>query len=245
MRPFEFAGRPARALLAGDTGLVIEFGDEIDPEVNALVHELDSAIAETKPQGLQETVPSYRSLLLVFDPLTTHPDALLNELQKLRDTTAQKTPARQYAIPVCYGGSYGEDLQAVARTLGLSADEVVAIHTESWYRVYMIGFAPGFAYLGVLDQRLHLARRVDPRAMTPAGSVMIGGQQTGVAAMAMPSGWHLLGRTPLRAFDMRLEQPFRLSPGDEVQFQSVSEEVYRQIEAKVAEGPEWPQDGEL
>lgn len=214
---------PVRLLPAGEAALVVELGEAIDPAVNQRVHQLDAAIAAAKLAGVVETVPTYRSILVGFDPLATDAATLGAAITALaaQDFSHAAPTGRRWFIPVAFGGEYGEDLDDVARRTKLSSAEVVALHTAEDYRVYMIGFSPGFAYLGTLPKALHLPRRETPRLKTPAGSVMQGGAQAAISPTAMPSGWHILGRTPVRIFDLAAARPFLLSPGDHVRFVAV------------------------
>ncbi|MGQ9370911.1 5-oxoprolinase subunit PxpB [Azospirillum sp. ST 5-10] len=233
---------PPRLLPAGDAALVIELGDGIAPELNEAVQCLDRRIAAAHLPGVVETVPTYRSLLLTFDPVLTSAEQLTPALLDLAQGLAADpaTTARRWVIPVRFGGARGEDLDAVARHAGLSTDEVVRLHCAADYRVYMLGFSPGFAYLGGLPDALHLPRRQSPRLSTPAGSLMQGGAQAAVSPVAMPSGWHLLGRTPLRVFDLRRERPFLLAPGDRVRFTAIDDGEYERLAAAAERGEAVP-----
>ncbi len=222
-----------RLLAAGDGALIVELGEGIAPALNAAVHRLDRRIADAGLPGVVETVPTYRSVLVVFDPARTDPDPLGRALLALADGLAQPSaePQRRWIVPVCFGGVHGEDLDDVARRSGLTSGEVVALHCAADYRVYMLGFSPGFAYLGGLPEALHQPRRENPRMATPAGSVMQGGAQAAISPIAMPSGWHLLGRTPVKTFDLRRPSPFLLAPGDRIRFAAVSVAEYDRLAA--------------
>lgn len=183
-----------RLLPCGNSALVIEFGDHIDAELNTRVLALDALLAEEKIAGIAETVPTYRSLLVHYDPTVT----LYSELgaKLLRLAAREGLPSRKgkrWRVPVVYGGAFGIDLEAVAARAGMTQDEVVARHTAGDYRVYMLGFLPGYTYLGGLDPKLATPRRQDPRLETPSGTVAIGGVQTGIQCITAPSGWNLLG----------------------------------------------------
>jgi KipI family sensor histidine kinase inhibitor len=212
-----------RLLPAGEAGLVVELGDAIDPAINARVHRLDAAIAAANLPGIVETVPTYRSILISFDPAVASFDALGTAIRALAAPThAAHVPAgRRWFMPAAFGGEHGEDLEDVARRVKLSPAEVVALHEATDYRVYMLGFSPGFAYLGTLPEALRLPRRENPRLKTPAGTVMQGGAQAAISPTAMPSGWHLLGRTPVKLFDLARDPPFLLAPGDHVRFVAI------------------------
>lgn len=208
-----------RIKVAGDSGLVVEFAERIDPAVSARVLDLDRAILAARFPGVLETLPTYRTLFVRFDPLATDARRLEQTLERLATAASADTrPGRLWRVPVAYGGADGADLEHVARAKDLTTAEVVALHSTTIYHVYMLGFSPGYAYLGGLDARLHLSRRVDPRSRTPAGMIAIGGQQASIQSIAAPSGWHMLGRTPVRIFDMRRQHPFLIAPGDKVTF---------------------------
>ncbi|SEC95975.1 sensor histidine kinase inhibitor, KipI family [Rhizobiales bacterium GAS188] len=208
-----------RLLLSGDSALVVEFGDRIDPQLNERVLMLDAHLAREPITGVTETVPTYRSLLVHYDPTLIGYAELGAELMSL--AVREGEPARKgrrWRVPVVYGGEFGIDLEAVAETAGLTPDEVVARHSGGDYRVYMLGFLPGYTYLGGLDPVLATPRREDPRLETPAGTIGIGGVQTGIQCLAAPSGWNLLGRTPVRTYHPRRDPIFLMEPGDYVTF---------------------------
>jgi KipI family sensor histidine kinase inhibitor len=219
-----------------EDALLIRFGDAIDPSINARVH---AATARLKQLPDVECVPAYASLLLRFDPARWAEDAGIAPHQCLRDvitTTLQalsdtSESARQIDIPVLYDDETGPDLAAIAMHTGLSIEEVIARHTAVTYRVAMLGFAPGFPYLLGLDPTLAMPRRADPRKSVPAGSVAIGGNQTGIYPQALPGGWQLIGRTPLTLFDLRTSSPSLLWPGDQVRFQPIDQQAYRRLQA--------------
>lgn len=227
-----------RLLPAGDAALAIEFGDAIDPALNARVHALDRAIAADPPAGLVETVPTYRSLLVHFDPLTTDAATLGAILLARAATTAEAaaTAGRLFRIPVRYGGPMGEDLESVAERLNLTPEQVVALHAGEDFPVYMIGFSPGLAYLGGLPAALHLPRRDNPRAAVPRGAVLMAGQQTLFYPVEMPTGFHVLGRTPVRCFDIARPDPFLLRPGDRVRFVPIDDAEYARLDAAAEAG---------
>lgn len=244
-----------RFLWAGDGALVIEFGNEISPTLAARAHGTANALESAGLPWLVEVLPSYRSVLVEFDPLLISPAAALEELQRIAQTAAAapmpgpvpdpaardasaETNGRQtdiVCIPVCYGGRFGPDLDDVAAHTGLSPNEVVAVHSEPLYLVYMIGFMLGFPYLGRMSPRLATPRLASPRTIVPAGSVGIAGSQTGVYPQASPGGWRLIGRTPLRLADPYADPPCLLRAGNRIRFVPVDESAYRAIEA-IAKG---------
>lgn len=211
-------GRWPRLLPLGDRGLLVEFGAEVSPEVNALVRGAEPLLARLP--GVSETVPAFRSLLLVYDPFRTTFDRLAEYVEAVARGVrpAPDEGGQLLEVPVAYGGAWGPDLEAVAAALGLSQADVVALHTGTIYRVYMLGFAPGFPYLGLLPEALRLPRRATPRTRVPTGSVAIADAFTGIYPQDTAGGWHLLGRTPLRLFDPSGKTPFLLAPGDRVRF---------------------------
>ncbi len=229
---------PPRFLPVGDTALSVEFGSTIEPDINDRVTAFDRAVTAAGLPGIIETVPSYRALLVEYEPRQLSFDALVAHLLAVDgDRPDELTPAqRRWIVPVAYGQEFGEDLPEVARRRNLSPEAVIAAHVSSVYRVYMIGFAPGFAYLGRLPPELELPRRETPRQRVAEGSVMIGGLQTAIAPMAIPTGWHILGRTPLRCLDMQKPDPFLFQPGDRVRFRPIGLQEFEALSARSAMG---------
>lgn len=222
---------------AGDSALVVEFEERIDPAVSARVLDLDRAIAAAKLPGVLETLPTYRTLLVRFDPLASDPAALEPAIATMAAAArGDARPGRLWRIPVAYGGELGADLDDVARAKSMTTDEVVRLHSSVAYHVYMLGFVPGYVYLGGLDARLHISRRVNPRLRTPAGTISIGGQQAAVQSIEAPSGWHLLGRTPVRTFDTRREPPFLIQPGERVTFTPIDAATFERLAAHAERG---------
>jgi KipI family sensor histidine kinase inhibitor len=218
-----------------EDALLLRFGERIDVDLNAQVQAAAASLGSRLPE--LECVPAYASLLLRFDPSTwagndgLHPHQRLQAVVSaaLRDRDQVTIASRELIIPVCYGGEYGPDLDEVAACCGLDADAVVARHTAGNYRVAMLGFAPGFPYLLGLDPQLAVSRRTDPRQRVPAGSVAIGGSQTGIYPEVLPGGWQLIGRTPLRLFDVTASEPSLLAAGDRVRFRAIDEATFRQL----------------
>ena len=226
-------------LPCGDQALIVEFGDAIDPDVNRRVHDLAHAIESAGVTGVYDLVPTYRSLLVYYNPVRTSWPELEDSLRSLLSDTGDRitsTP-RVVLLPTLYGGEHGPDLDFVAENAGMTPDEAVELHAGTDYLVYMMGFSPGFPYLGGLDERLATPRLESPRLEIPAGSVGIAESQTGVYPVASPGGWQLIGRTPLRLFDETAEQPALLRAGDYIRFVPMeSEASYLEVLESVEAG---------
>lgn len=221
--------------LCGDRSLLVYLGEQINPELNRSVHALTRALRRHSHPAIVEVSPSYHCLLVEFDPVRIRPDQV-QELVRSHLATLDpgQEESRVVEIPVLYGGEAGPDLEAVARHTGLTPDEVVRLHAAGLYRVYCLGFSPGFAYMGGLDPALHTPRLPDPRTKVPGGSVAIGGAQTGVYPSPSPGGWLLIGRAPLAMFSPWQSPPSRLNPGDDVRFVPIPVERYAELEAESA-----------
>jgi inhibitor of KinA len=209
-----------RIVTAGDSALVVEFAERIDPEVNGRVVALAETIDAERIGGVRDVVPTFRSVAIYFDPLRTDFDRLSERLERAAaDARPAATIAREpIRIPVSYGGASGPDLEEVARYAGMTEAEVITLHSAPVYRVYMLGFVPGFAYMGTVDPRIAAPRRSTPRLRVPSGSVGIAGGQTGIYPSETPGGWQLIGRTLLKPFDPSRAEPFLLKAGDSVEF---------------------------
>lgn len=204
---------------AGDSLVLVEFESTIAPDVNRRAVALAAAIAGAHVPGVRDVVPAYASVGVHVDPLRFDHATLEAVISHAWDTAAEAEPAaRTVEIPVCYGGAFGPDLSEVAAFAGCSDDEVIARHAAGRYRVYMLGFLPGFAYLGGVEGSIAMPRRSAPRTVVPAGSVGIAGRQTGVYPCESPGGWRLIGRTPIALFDLARPAPALLAPGDVVRF---------------------------
>jgi KipI family sensor histidine kinase inhibitor len=216
--------------LMGDRGLLLEFGDEISSEANEKVRRMTLAIQAASMEGIVETVPTYRSLLILYNPLILSTHEMKKRLQKIEEGLRQ-TPfpePKLTRIAVLYGGSYGPDLEEVAKYHQISPEEVVRLHCGKPYFIYMIGFMPGFPYMGELPQELVTPRLKTPRLLVPAGSVAIAQRQTGIYPMESPGGWQILGRTPVKLFDPEKNPPALLQTGDLVQFYPITEKEYNE-----------------
>jgi KipI family sensor histidine kinase inhibitor len=220
-----------RFRIAGDRGLLIDCGEAIDPAVNDKVRALKAIAIQDPVHGVEELIPAYRSLLVIYDPLQTDPHRLQADFKRLEQQVSQGSipAAKVVEIPVCYGGKFGPDIDFVARHNRIGVDDVIRLHTEPRYRIYMIGFAPGFPYLGGLSDKLHTPRLETPRLSIPAGSVGIANDQTGMYPVRTPGGWQIIGRTPLTLFDPNRSEPVLYQAGDRIRFVSISRQKYRQI----------------
>jgi len=220
-----------RIVPAGESALIVEFEDRIDPAVNAAAIALADAMQVEGVAGVRDVVPTYRSVAVYFDPLRTAADALLTRLHReaARASTAAVEPSTAVRIPVCYGDVFGPDLASVAAFAGVGEADVIRFHTAVTYRVFMLGFVPGFAYMGVVDPRIAVPRHATPRVRVPIGSVGLAGVQTGIYPGGTPGGWQLIGRTPVKPFDAGRSQPFLLKAGDAVQFYAIDRAEYERI----------------
>ena len=228
---------PPRLLPSGDSAIAVEFGRAIDDIANQRVLALDKAMAASPIAGVTETVPTYRSLLVHYDPVQIGFEALGAKLAALAQLPVPPAgKARRWRVPVAYGGENGIDLEDVAKSLNITPDEVVARHAGGDYRVAMIGFTPGWSYLSGLDKSLHMPRRLNPRVFTPAGTISIGGVQAGIQCLAAPSGWHLLGRTAVRTFQLHRDPVFLTEPGDRVTFYQVDARTFAEQERAAEAG---------
>lgn len=227
---------------AGDLALVVELGDAISPEINRKVRSLTDALEEGSIPGVFDFLPTYRSVLVYYDPLVVTSGEVQDGIVGLLESAEVTDASTRHIvhIPTLYGGDMGPDIAFVAEHNGIDEQEVVRIHSGADYLVYMMGFSPGFAYLGGLDERLATPRLQSPRTEIPAGAVGIAETQTGVYPMASPGGWQLIGRTPLKLFDPVRERPVLLSAGDYVRFVPIeSQEAYDDILQQVESG-EYP-----
>ncbi len=218
----------AISYLMGDRGLLIEFGDEISREINEKVRRMALAIQAAAIEGIVETVPTYRSLLIIYDPVMLSVESLKKRLNRIEEGL-QQTPLPEpklTRIPVIYGGIYGPDLEEVAKHHQISSAGVVELHCSKPYLIYMIGFMPGFPYMGELPHALATPRLKTPRLSVPKGSVAIAQRQTGIYSMESPGGWQILGRTPVELFDPEKSPPALLQMGDFVQFYPISEKEF-------------------
>jgi inhibitor of KinA len=229
-----------RMLNAGEQGLVVEFGNVIDEAVNARVHRLAKVLMREMRERILEVVPTYRSLFVHFNPLSIERQSLIQEITTLLATldtcSSGDKVVRIVSIPVCYEGEFGPDLDFVAAHNNLSTHDVIELHISVSYLIYMLGFTPGFPYLGGMSERIATPRLDKPRAKIPAGSVGIGGKQTGIYPIESPGGWRIIGRTPLKAFDPSASNPFLFAAGDYLRFHSITSKEYHAIAREVDSG---------
>lgn len=227
-----------KILVAGDSSVLIEFGNEIRPETNRRIAATVQLIREQQIEGIVDMIPTYCALLINYDPRVILYDPLVKRLQSLLkiEVSAGEEKKRIYEIPVCYGGKYGPDMDIIAKHAGLTEEEVIRIHSSRDYLIYMLGFLPGFTYLGGLDERIHTPRLQTPRVRIEAGSVGIGGSQTGIYPLDSPGGWNLMGKTPVKTYDPGREVPILVEAGEYIRFVPVTEEEYLRIEEEVRNG---------
>jgi KipI family sensor histidine kinase inhibitor len=224
-------------LTAGDTVMMVQLGEQIDSGLSDSVLALEAALTQEAPDGLIEIVPSYTGLSVHYDPIQLPPERLKDTVRSLVGRqVAEKPKGRRWALPTVYGGKFGQDLESLADAHGMTTEEVIRRHSNVDYRVFMLGFMPGFAFMGGLDPELATERLASPRPRVPAGSVGIGGAQTGIFSIAAPSGWHMLGRSPVRVFDPRRSNPFLLTAGDLVRFEPVSPDHWDALDGRAEAG---------
>jgi inhibitor of KinA len=226
-----------RFLPCGDTALAVELGDKVDRRISDLVLALAGRVRAASIAGIADLVPTFRSLLIHYDPMTVCQAELKERLVPLLSgLTAARSAGRLWNIPVCYHASLAPDLAEVAARTGLTPERVVAFHSSVTYHVYMVGFLPGYPYLGDLPSELVLPRRDTPRTAVPAGSVAIATSLTAVYALESPGGWHLIGRTPVLLWDPRRDPPAILAAGDQVRFQPIALGDYEALAARSGTG---------
>ena len=227
-----------RLLPAGDRAVSVELADEISREGNARVLTLERLLAERAIAGIGETIPTFRALLVHYDPLVLSWEALVAHIRALVPELAGATPppGRRVELPCAYGGEHGPDLEEVARRLGLAPEEVVRLHAGADHYVYFIGFTPGLPYMTGQPERLTIPRLDRPRTKTPPGSVGIGGTQCSIYSVESPGGFWVLGRTPLRLYDPGAADPILLRAGDHVRFRAIDAGEFAAIAEAVAAG---------
>lgn len=227
-----------KMLPVGDQAILINFGDVIATEINAKVTSFAKEVTSREKPWVIDLIPTFTAVLINYDPLALGYEAMA---EFCKDCLAQMTAGteikrRIFEIPVIYGGAYGEDLPFVADHAGMTVEEVIATHTGTDYLIYMLGFLPGFAYLGGLDERIVTPRLKRPRVRIPAGAVGIGGSQTGIYPTVSPGGWQLIGITPVEVYNPVRTPAILYEAGDMVRFRSVPEEEFLEISQAVAQG---------
>lgn len=230
-RPRRISKELFRLAPLGDAAITVEFGDEINPHINARVATFAQTVADQGWEGIHDIVPTYRSVTIYFDALHWSVSSLVNRLKRLPlpSSNGISSGGTLHTIPVLYGGEWGPDLKDLATFAGLTPTETIRLHTSVRYRVYMLGFSPGFPYLGPVPERLAMARLSTPRTKVPVGSVGIADRQTGIYPSSTPGGWRLIGRTPIPLFRKTDSSPFLLKPGDLVQFKSISRDEFDRL----------------
>jgi inhibitor of KinA len=231
------SGGYPRFLDSGETALIVEFGASVDPAVNDRVLALDEALGAVKLEGIRETVPTYRSLMIHYDPLVLDRETLVaavKAFEAMSHTTRE--PSNRWTIPCCYDPRFAEDLEEIAARTGLASSRVIELHAGATYRVYMYGFAPGFCYLGGLPTELSISRRETPRPPHPPNTILVGGGLTLISTFSMPTGWWLIGRTPERMFAPERNAAFLVEVGDTLIFDPISIDCFAALETRVASG---------
>ena len=218
-----------RVVPAGDAALRVEFPDRIDPAISDRAVALANALRRERADDVRDVVIGYSTVTVYFDPLYVDAGNLERHMTRLAhaEHTAVGGIATLVDVPVCYGGEEGPDLASVAQSAGITEPEAIALHSNVTYRVYVVGFVPGFAYMATVDPRLALPRRATPRTRVPAGSVAIAAGQTGIYPSETPGGWHVIGRTPLKPYDAVRSQPFAFKPGDRVRFHPIDRDAFQ------------------
>lgn len=236
-----------KILAAGDSSLLIEFGKIISPDINRKIAAAVRLIKARQTPGVVDMIPAFCSLLINYDPGVISYEEIRERMKTILkiDVKADAARKRIYEIPVCYGGKFGQDLDNIAQHAGMSPEEVIQIHSSRDYLIYMLGFLPGFCYLGGLDERIHTPRLADPRLKIRAGSVGIGGSQTGIYPLDSPGGWQLIGMTPVKTYDPQREVPILMEAGDYIRFIPIDKNEFycikelvqsRQYECSILEG---------
>ncbi|MBV1820295.1 5-oxoprolinase subunit PxpB [Clostridium cochlearium] len=230
--------KETKYLTAGDKALTIEYGNEISEDISSKVRSMMVALETNKIDGIVEIVPTYRSLMVHYNPLIIGYDDLVNKLKslenKLEDISLPEPEVIE--IPTVYGGEYGPDIENVAKHNKITVEEVIKIHSSKEYLIYMLGFTPGFPYLGGMDEKIATPRLKSPRTKITKGSVGIAGSQTGIYPIDSPGGWQLIGRTPLKLYDPNREVPILLKAGNYIKFVPISEKEYKTIEEALNDG---------
>jgi KipI family sensor histidine kinase inhibitor len=228
---------PPRFLNAGEAAIVVEFGATVDAATNARVLALDAALVSLALPGIRETVPTYRSLMIHYDPLVINRQDVIETVRTVEENpNISFEPENRWIIPCCYDPPFGEEIDQIADMAGMTRERVIALHSEPTYRVYMYGFAPGFCYLGGLPKELAISRRPTPRSPHPPNTVLVGGGMTLISTISMPTGWWLVGRTPERMFSLSREPNFLVKVGDALRFEQIDAKTFESLEARSIAG---------
>ena len=222
----------------GDAALTIDFGNRIDDNINSKVLQLFHRLQHLSP-FIRDVIPAYSSITVCYDVLALYTkektayQVVKEMVEPMITESGEAEPVgRTIRIPVCYAARYAPDLEELARQKNLSIDEVIRLHTATMYRVYMIGFLPGFAYMGKVDERIATPRKSQPRTAVPAGAVGIAAEQTGIYPLTSPGGWNIIGQTPLPLFDKEKEPAVRLQPGDQISFYTITEDEFTNYQGR-------------
>lgn len=224
-----------KILTAGDASLLVEFGKEINPDINRKIAATVQLMREQHIEGVVDVIPSFCALLINYDPRVIGYEEIKGRIKDLLKVEIKAGDERKkiFEIPVCYGGEFGPDIATIAEHAGLTEQEVIDIHSSRDYLIYMLGFLPGFCYLGGLDERIFTPRLASPRLKIEAGSVGIGGSQTGIYPLDSPGGWQLMGKTPVKTYDPDREVPILVEAGDYIRFVPIDEEEFNRIKELV------------
>jgi inhibitor of KinA len=222
----------------GDAGVRVSFGTEISEEVHRQVRAFTSVLEREPADGIIEWVPSYTAVTVFYEPWNLSYKEAAEHIERLLQLAEEETipEGRTWHLPVCYSSEFAPDLEGISESTGISPDEIVNRHVESVYTVYMLGFTPGFPYLGGMDPGIAVPRLTSPRSSVPAGSVGIAGEQTGVYSLTTPGGWRIIGKTPVKLYDPEREEPVFLRAGDKIRFRAVTKKEYEQIEEEINKG---------
>lgn len=225
-----------RFLDAGEAALVVEYGLTVDPAIHDRVMALDAALAAKAIPGIRETVPTFRSLMVHYDPLVLDRAALVAAIESVSVSQKVETARKRWTVPCCYDPAFGDDLTTIGERVNLPPERVVALHASATYRAYMYGFAPGFCYLGGLPRELAISRRVTPRPPISSQTIMIADGMSIITTISMPTGWWLVGRTPERMFSRNREPAFLAEAGDEIRFEPIDRATFDALDARAAAG---------
>lgn len=221
----------------GDSAILLKFDQKIDPDINQKVVSVVNSLTSNPIKGVTGWIPAYCSLMVSYDPMVIHYDQLESQLEEMSSAPSGPAKApREFNIPVCYGGEFGVDLEEVSKETSLSIKEIIDIHTSTQFRVYMLGFIPGFVYMGSIPPELNCSRKTTPRLKVPSRSVGLAGQQTGIYPTEAPGGWRIIGRTPVNIIDLSQTNPFLFEAGDSIRFNSIDQDEYKRMRADAKKG---------